>query len=243
MPETVVIVGAGVPDGVGGALAHRFAKEGYAIIASGRTLAKVEATAASVRDAGGSAEAIRTDVASEDDMAALFARVKEIGQPIAAIIYNAGNNRPIPFEDLTPEQFTDFWRSGCFGGFLTAHHAMPILRAQGRGSMFFTGASGSLRGKPNFGHFASAKAGLRNLVQSLAREYGPHGVHVAHVIVDGVINGNRLKESRLADYLEQLGEDGSLDPAAIAETFWSLHVQPKSAWTHEIDLRPFKERW
>ncbi|MEM6746302.1 MAG: SDR family NAD(P)-dependent oxidoreductase [Pseudomonadota bacterium] len=243
MTETVVIVGAGVPDGVGGALALRFAREGYHIIVSGRTLEKVEATAQAVRDANGSAEAIRADVASEEDMADLFAKVKAVGHPIAATLYNAGNNRPIPFEKLTPDQFTDFWRSGCFGGFLTAHHALPILRAQGRGSLFFTGASGSLRGKPNFGHFASAKAGLRNLAQSLAREYGPHGVHVAHVIIDGVINGNRIKDSPVAAYLEKLGDDGSLDPIAIAETFWSLHVQPKSAWTHEMDLRPFKENW
>jgi len=243
MAETVVIVGAGVPDGVGGALALRFAKEGYHIIASGRTLEKVETTAEAVRNTGGSAEAHRADVASEEDMANLFARVKEIGEPVAAVIYNAGNNRPIPFENLTPDQFTSFWKSGCFGGFLTAHHAVPILRKQQRGSLFFTGASGSIRGRANFGHFASAKAGLRNLVQSLAREYGPEGIHIAHVIIDGVINGDRIKSSPIAGYLENLGEDGSLDPVAIAETFWTLHVQPRSVWTHELDVRPYKEKW
>ncbi len=243
MSETVLIVGAGVPDGVGGAVALRFAREGYHIHATGRTLEKVEATAEAVRQSGGSAEALRADVASEDDMRNVFVRVQERAQPVAAVIYNAGNNMPIPFENLTPELFTSFWQSCCFGGFLTAHHAMPILREQGRGSMLFTGASGSLRGKANFGHFASAKAGLRNLAQALAREYGEKGVHVGHIIIDGVINGDRLKSSPLKPYLENLGEEGSLDPVAIAETFWSIHAQPRSAWTHEIDLRPYKENW
>ena len=182
MTETVLVIGAGASKGVGGALARRFAGDGRHVVIAGRTQDKVDALAAEVKAAGGSAEGFRVDVTSEADQDALFAYVAPKG-PIAAVLYNAGNNAIIPFEDVSPEQFETFWRVGCFGGFLTAKRAMPLLAAQGRGSMFFTGASASLRGKANFAHFASMKGALRNLAQSLAREYGPKGVHVAHVII------------------------------------------------------------
>jgi NAD(P)-dependent dehydrogenase (short-subunit alcohol dehydrogenase family) len=119
---------------------------------------------------------------------------------------------------------------------------MPILSEQGFGSIIFTGASASLRGKPSFGHFASAKAALRNLAQALAKEYGPKGVHVAHIIIDGVVNGDRA-QTNFGTYLDKLNEDGALDPAAIADAYWMVHSQNRSAWTHEVDLRPFSENW
>ena len=241
MTETVIVIGAGASKGVGGALARRFASGGHHVVIAGRTAAKVDTLAAEIRDAGGSAEGFRTDVTSEQDQDALFSHASGKG-PIAAVCYNAGNNAIIPFEKLDPETFEQFWRVGCFGGFLTAKRAIPILEAQGEGSLLFTGASGSLRGKSNFAHFASMKAGLRMLAQSLAREYGPKGIHVAHFIIDGVIDGEMVR-SRFAEYLDDLGEDGGLSPDAIAEAFWYVHTQPKSAWTHELDLRPFKENW
>jgi NAD(P)-dependent dehydrogenase (short-subunit alcohol dehydrogenase family) len=157
-------------------------------------------------------------------------------------LYNAGNNTPIAFADLDAATFEAYWRVCCFGAFLTAKRVMPILAAQERGSMIFTGASASLRGRPNFAHFSAAKGALRNLAQSLAREYGPQGVHVAHVLIDGVVNGDQA-QSRFGSYIDNLGPDGALDPAAIAEAFWMVHRQPRSAWTHELDLRPFKESW
>ena len=161
-------------------------------------------------------------------------------------IYSGSNNvtlsGPVPFEDLTPAMFEEFWRIGCYGAFLTAKKAMPILKQQGQGSILFTGASASLRGRPGFGHFAATKAALRNLVQALAREYGPQGIHVAHVVIDGIINGDIVR-GRYGEYLESLGEDGSLAPDAIAQAFWVLHTQHRSAWTHELDLRPFNEKW
>ncbi len=239
--ETVIILGAGAPEGVGGALARKFAGAGHHIIVCGRTLEKVAALADGLAADGGSAEAVRVDVTSASDQDALFERAAEQG-PIAAVLFNAGNNAIIPFEELTAETFENFWRVGCFGGFLTAKRALPILAAQGRGSLFFTGASGSLRGMPNFAHFAAMKGGLRLLAQALARDYGPKGVHVAHFIIDGVIDGERVR-STFGDYLESLGEDGALSPDAIAEAYWFVHRQPKSAWTHELDLRPFKEKW
>ncbi len=240
--DTVVILGAGTPNGVGGALARRFGREGLHVVVSGRTLEKVNASAHEVIAAGGSAEGFQADVTSEQDQDSLFAHVASLGKPVAAVVFNAGSNVPVPFETITAGEFEAYWRIGCLGGFLTAKRAMPLLVEQGCGSLLFTGASASLRGRPNFGHFASSKAGLRNLVQALARQYGPQGVHVAHVIIDGVVNGD-IVQGRFGEYLDSLGDDGSLDPDAIAEAFWALHAQHRSAWTHELDLRPYKEAW
>lgn len=240
--DTVIILGAGAPNGVGGALARRFGQEGMHVVVSGRTQEKVDATAQNVISAGGSAEGFQADVTSEQDLDALFAHATAIGKPIAAVVFNAGSNMPIPFEKLTADEFESFWRIGCLGAFLTAKRAMPILSKQGSGSLLFTGASASMRGRPNFSHFASSKAGLRNLAQALGREYGPQGVHVAHIVIDGVVNGD-IVQGRFGGYIDSLGEDGALEPDAIAETFWSVHTQHRSAWTHEIDLRPYKETW
>ena len=200
MSDTVLIAGAGAPNGVGAAVARTFARQGLHVVVSGRTLEKVETTAAEIVAEGGSAEALAVDVTSADDQDRLFARAEARGEPVAAVIFNAGANQPIPFEDLTPDQFETFWRIGCYGAFLTAKRAMPMLAAQGRGSMLFTGASASMRGRPMFAHFAASKSALRNLAQALAREYGPKGVHVAHVVVDGVINGDVVR-GRFGDYL------------------------------------------
>lgn len=241
MTGTVIVVGVGALDGVGAAVSRRFAKQGHHVIAVGRTQEKIDAVAAGIVSAGGSAEGFAADVTSEAELDALFEHAKSKG-PLSAVIYNAGNNAIIPFSELTADQFEGFWRVGCFGAFLVAKRAMPILAEQGEGSLLFTGASGSMRGKPAFAHFAVMKAGLRMLSQSLAREYGPKGVHVAHVVVDGVIDGDMVR-SRFGEYLEALGEDGSLSPDAIADAFWFLHSQHRSAWTQELDLRPFKENW
>ena len=241
MTDTAIVLGAGAPEGVGGALVRRFAKEGMHVIVAGRTNEKVSTLAEAANAAGGSAEAVVVDVTSETDQDRLF-ELAASKRPIGAVLYNAGNNAIIPFEKLDAATVESFWRVGCFGAFLTAKRAIPVLKEQGRGSLFFTGASGSLRGKSNFAHFAMMKGGLRMLTQSLAREFGPAGIHVAHVIIDGVINGEMI-QTLLAEYLEQLGEDGSLEPDAIADAFWYLHQQPKSAWTQELDLRPFKENW
>ena len=240
--ETVVILGAGTPNGVGGALARRFARENLHLVISGRTQEKVDASADAVTAAGGSAEGFRADVTSPADQQALFAHATGIGQPIRAVLFNAGSNLPIAFETLTAEQFEEFWRIGCLGAFHTAKLALPLLTEQGFGSLLFTGASASMRGRPNFAHFASAKAALRNLVQALAREYGPQGIHVGHIVIDGVVRGD-VVAGRFGEYLNSLGEDGALEPDAIADAFWTMHAQHRSAWTHELDLRPFKETW
>lgn len=242
MTGTVIVFGAGTLNGVGGAISTKFAAAGHYVVVTGRTLEKVDQSASAIRAAGGKADALACDVTSEADLDRIFKHVEEIGQPVASVIYNAGGNAPIPFADITSAQFETFWQVGFMGGFHVAKRAMPLLARQGFGSMLFTGASASLRGKPNFAHFSAAKGALRNFAQALAREYGPKGVHVAHIIIDGVVNGERA-QSLFGSYLDKLGEDGALDPAAIAEAFFMVHSQHRSAWTHELDLRPFKEAW
>lgn len=240
--KVVVIVGVGVADGLGGALGRKFSSGKRHIVLCGRSKEKLDESVASVTNLGGSAESFVADVTSQSELRALFKHVNSNDSVLDCVIFNAGNNIPIPFEELSPEEYESYWRVGCLGGFLTAKQAMPILAKQGEGSMLFTGASASLRGRPMFSHFASSKAALRTLAQSLAREYGPQGVHVAHIVIDGVING-QLVRGKFGSYLEKLGKDGSLSPEAIADAFWSVHTQHRSAWTHELDLRPFKENW
>jgi NAD(P)-dependent dehydrogenase (short-subunit alcohol dehydrogenase family) len=210
------------------------------VVIAGRTAERLDQVAAEIVAAGGDCTACPTDATDAGQLAELIAVSKEIG-PVEAVIFNVGNNMPISFDDLTAEHFEQFWRVCTYSGFLAAKAALPVLEEQG-GSLLFTGASASMRGRPGFAHFSAAKAALRNMAQALARDYGPRGVHVGHVVVDGVINGE-LVRGIFAEYLEQLGEDGSLEPDAIAEAFWFLHSQPRNAWTFEIDLRPFKETW
>ena len=167
-------------------------------------------------------------------------------RPLELAIYNAGNNRPEKFLDVTPEVYEDMWRVICFGGFLAAQATLRLMLAQQgaseKQSLLFTGASGSLRGKAGFSAFASGKGALRMLVQSIAREYGPSGIHVGHVVIDGVIEGEKVR-TRFPGYIESKGEDGALNISAIADAFFALHDQHRSAWTQELDIRPFKEEF
>ena len=241
MAGQAIILGVGAVSGLGGALARRFSSGGLEVVVSGRTQEKLDAVVADVTAKGGTARSAICDVTDEAQVNALFESAAKAG-PIEAVLYNAGNNAIIPFEKLDAKTFESFWRVCCFGGFLVSKAATPILAKQGRGSLIFTGASGSMRGKPNFAHFAAAKAGLRMLSQSLAREFGPQGVHVGHVVVDGVIDGEQVR-SRFAEYIEGLGPDGALAPDDMAEAYWAIHTQPRSAWTQEIDLRPYSENW
>ncbi|MGH8506933.1 MAG: SDR family NAD(P)-dependent oxidoreductase [Stenotrophobium sp.] len=240
---TVVVIGVGAEVGVGGAVCLRFASEGYHVIAAGHTASKIEQVAKAVIDAGGTAQAVVTDTTSESDVLKLFDLAMNPSEgfaPAEVVIFNAGNNQQIDFRATTAEQFEHFWKVGCFGGFLVGREAARRLAPLGRGTILFTGASGSLRGKPGFAHFAAAKAGLRMLTQSMAREFGPLGLHVAHVVIDGGINGTRLK-ALMPKMVEQRGDDGLLGVEGIAEAYWFLHKQPRNAWTQELDLRPHKE--
>ncbi len=209
---SALIMGVGPEQGLGAALCKRFAKENMQVFVCGRTTEKVEHIAELINSTGDHAQAITADLTKETDISTMIDVVNGSGLPLEVAIYNAGNNRPEPF------------------------HATPNR------SLLFTGASGSLRGKANFAAFAAGKGALRMLAQSLAREFGPQGIHIAHVIIDGVINGDKVVKG-YPDFVAGLGEDGLLDIHAIAENFWTLHSQERSAWTQEIDLRPFKENF
>jgi NAD(P)-dependent dehydrogenase (short-subunit alcohol dehydrogenase family) len=240
---TAVVVGVGAAQGVGAALCRKFAAEGHHVLVAGRTPERIEQVASTIRAAGGSTQALVTDTTSEADVIRLFDLAMAPGtgrEPADLVVFNAGNNQVIDFRSLTAQQFEDFWRVGCFGGFLVGREAARRLAPLGRGTVIFTGASGSLRGRARFAHFAAAKAGLRMIAQSMAREFGPLGLHVAHVVIDGGINGERLR-SVLPELAAQRGEDGLLDVDGIADTYWQLHRQPRTTWTQEIDLRPYKE--
>jgi NAD(P)-dependent dehydrogenase (short-subunit alcohol dehydrogenase family) len=241
--QTAIVVGVGAEQGLGAALCRRFASEGCHVLVAGRTPEKIARVAATIAAAGGSAEAVQTDATKEDEVVRLFDRGFEPGgerDPADLVVFNAGNNRRMDFREVPAELFEDFWRVGCFAGFLVGREAARRLVPLGRGTVIFTGASASLRGKPGFAQFAAAKAGLRMISQSMAREYGPLGIHVAHVVIDGGIHGERLLRNRPAAMAER-GADGLLDIDAIARTYWQLHRQHRSAWTQEIELRPYKE--
>jgi NAD(P)-dependent dehydrogenase (short-subunit alcohol dehydrogenase family) len=238
-----VVVGVGSEDGLGAALCRCYAANDHHVLVAGRTLEKVEKVAATIRGNGGSATAYAVDSTQEADVVRLFDAAMsddQDGRAADLITYNAGINKKVDFRDLKASTFEEFWRTNTFGGFLVGREAARRFLPLGRGTVLFTGATGSLRGMPGFAQFASSKAGLRMIAQSMAREYGPQGIHVAHVIVDGAIKGQRV-QSLFPGLFEKLGKDGALETKAIAEAFWQLHIQHPSAWTQELDLRPFKE--
>ena len=238
-----VVLGVGALRGIGGAACRRFAKEGYHVLVAGRTPQKIEAVVDAIRKDGGAATAFTVDGTKEDQVIRLFdaamADDNDSG-PADLFVFNMGNNAAVDFREMTAQHFEDSWRVGCFAGFLFGREAMRRLAPIGRGTVIFTGASGSLRGRPKFAAFNATKGGLRLLVQSMAREFGPQGIHVAHVIIDGGIEGDRLL-SRMPGRADQVGPDGLLKVEPIVDNYWHLHTQQRSAWTHEIDLRPYKE--
>ena len=238
-----VVLGVGALRGIGGAASRRFAKEGHHVLVAGRTPRKIETVVDAIRKDGGAATAFTVDGTKEDQVVRLFdaamADDNDSG-PADLFVFNMGNNAAVDFREMTAQHFEDSWRVGCFAGFLFGREAMRRLAPVGRGTVIFTGASGSLRGRPKFAAFNATKGGLRLLVQSMAREFGPQGIHVAHVIIDGGIEGDRLL-SRMPGRAEQVGPDGLLKVDPIVDNYWHLHTQQRSAWTHEIDLRPYKE--
>ena len=241
--DGAIVVGVGAEEGLGAALCRRFARGGLHVIVGGRTQVRLDAVVATIRAAGGVATAAPSDTTREEDVKGLFDLAERLtGRVPAVVAYNAGNNAFVDFRETTAAFFEDMWRVGCFGGFLVGREAARRMVPVGKGSVFFTGASGSMRGRPGFVHFAAAKAGLRMIAQAMAREFGPQGIHVAHVIIDGGINGERLK-TYIPQFVAAKGEDGLLDIDAIAETYWHIHTQHPTAWTHEVDLRPAKEQF
>jgi NAD(P)-dependent dehydrogenase (short-subunit alcohol dehydrogenase family) len=242
LERSAVVLGVGASRGLGAAIARRFAREGFRITVMGRSAEKLGATLKELRESGAAAESVVGDVTDEALVRGVVAQADASAAPLEAAVFNAGGNWPKRFLEMDATFLEDMWRVNAQAGFFFAKAALEAMLPRKRGSLIFTGASASLRGRANFGGFAQAKAALRALAQSAAREFGPQGIHVAHVVVDGAIDGDRIN-SFLPGLKAQRGPDGLLDPDAIAENFWQLHQQPRSAWTHEIDVRPWGETW
>lgn len=241
-PGVCLVVGAG--DGLGGALARAFAAEGMTVCVTRRakSLEALNALVATIESTGGRAVSHGVDARSEDEMIALFETVERDVGPIGVVIFNIGANVYFPIRETTARVFHKVWEMACFAGFLTGREAAKVMVPRGRGTILFTGASASLRGREGFSAFASAKAGLRAVAQSMARELGPQGIHVAHVVIDGPVDGVFMRSLR-DDVDQMLEADAILKPADIAASFVALHRQPRSAWSHELDLRPWTETW
>lgn len=238
-PASALILGVGSPRGLGAAAARAFAAAGYRVVIAGRDVDKLRQAADSVAAVGSAAQVEVGDVTRAEDVARFVASAEAQG-PLSVAVHNAGGNRPSPFLQVDPAVFEEHWRAHALGAFLLAQAALPRMLVRKTGTLIFTGASASLRGRGNFASFAGAKAALRMTAQSLAREFGPQGIHVAHVIVDGVIDGDRAR-AFIPNANERFGEDGMLQPDRIAETYLMLHRQHRSAWTQELDLRPWSE--
>ncbi len=241
MADAAIVIGVGASAGLGAALCRRFAREGLHVFAAARGETRAAEIAREISAAGGRASAVRCDTTQGADVAALFdAAQRETGAAPALVVYNAGNNRMSPLLEMSDAFFEETWRVGCFGGFLVGREAARRMLPAGGGTLIFTGATASLRARPPFTAFASAKAALRSVAFGMAREYGPKGLHIGHVIVDGVIDGDQVNGG-FPQLKERLGADGMLAPDDMAEAYWRLHAQPRSAWTLELDLRPYKE--
>ncbi|WBA80975.1 SDR family NAD(P)-dependent oxidoreductase [Endozoicomonas sp. GU-1] len=238
---SALILGVGAYKGLGAAIARRFAKEGHPVLIAGRTEAKLKTTIEQLSQEGLQVACAVGDATKPEDVARFITEAEKLA-PLQIAVQNAGENTPSPFLETPAERFIEHWQVHTLSAFYLAQAALPRMLEHGGGSLFFTGASGSLRGKANFAPFASAKAGLRMLAQSLAREFGPRGIHVASVIVDGIIDGDRTVE--LLPMLKgNRGTDRMLQVDEIARAYWHLHKQHRSAWTLEMDLRPYTEHF
>jgi NAD(P)-dependent dehydrogenase (short-subunit alcohol dehydrogenase family) len=239
--KKAIVVGVGPEAGLGGALCKRLAREGCHVFVAGRTPEKVEAVVRTIRSEGGGATGVPVDTTKEKDVIALFDRAeKDADGVLDLVVYNAGNAAMGQLHDMDARFFEEVWRVGCLGGFLVGREAVRRMLPRGRGTVIFTGATASMRGKPNTTAFAAAKAALRSLAQSMARAYGPQGIHVAHVIIDGGIAGDKIIKG-LPQFAQAMGDDGLVSLDGLADAYWYLYGQPRAAWTHELDLRTFKE--
>ena len=239
MKGSVIIIGAG--PGLGSSLARKFAKEGHHVFAVRRERHSEELNSLcdEIKESGGSAKAIPSDAREEEQVISLFSEVAKSG-PIDCVVFNIGANVFFSIEETTSRVFRKIWEMGTFAGFLVGREAAKHMKD--KGTIIFTGATASMRGGSGFAAFSSAKFGLRAVAQSLARELGPKGIHVAHTIIDGAIDHPWIKEN-FPDIYKLKEVDGILNPDHIAEAYYNLHLQEKTAWTHELDLRPYMEKF
>ncbi|MBS0546685.1 MAG: SDR family oxidoreductase [Proteobacteria bacterium] len=237
--KVCVVIGAG--DATGGAIARRFAREGYTAVVTRRSADKLDALAERIRADGGKVHPFGSDARDEEQVVELFRKIEaDIGE-VEVFVFNIGGNVRFDIRDTTSRVYRKVWEMTAFAGFLTAREAAKAMVPRGRGTMLFTGATASLRGGRGFSAFAGGKHAVRALAQSMARELMPQNIHVAHVVVDGAIDTEWIKTNFPDRY--NAGPEAILNPDHIAETYWQLHRQPRSAWTFEMDLRPWKENW
>ena len=234
MAASCAIIGAG--DYIGAAIARRFAREGYLVHLGRRSGEKLVPLMAEIEAAGGRCTGRSLDARKEDDVIAFISEA-EAAAPLEAVIFNVGANVNVPILETTERVFRKVWELACHAGFLTGREAARAMLPRGKGSIFFTGATASMRGGKGYAAFASAKFGLRAVAQSMARELGPQGLHVAHLVIDSGVDTEWVR-ARTKDPARVL-----MNPASIAEVYWQLHNQPRDAWTHEMDLRPEGETW
>jgi NAD(P)-dependent dehydrogenase (short-subunit alcohol dehydrogenase family) len=235
-----LVVGAG--DALGGAIARRFAREGYVAAVARRSAEKLGSLVATIEAGGGRAVPFGVDARREEEVVALFETVERDVGPVEVAVFNIGGNVRFAIAETTARTYTKVWEMACFAGFLTGREAAKAMLPRGRGTILFTGATASLRGGAGFAAFSGAKHALRALAQSMARELGPKNIHVAHVVIDGAIDTEFIRTQFPERYaLKEI--DGILKPDDIAENYWHLHRQPRTAWTFELDLRPYREPW
>ena len=239
-PGVCCVIGAG--DATGSAVARRFAREGYTVCVARRTEAALTPLVNEISAAGGRALAFGLDARREDQVATFFNRIEAEVGPIEVVIFNVGGNVRFPILETTAQKYFKAWEMCAMAGFLVGREAARVMLARERGTLLFTGATASLRGGAGFSAFAGGKAALRALAQSMARELGPKGLHVGHIVIDGLIDTVATR-ANFPQKVVEVGEDGILQPDHIAEAYWWLHQQTRDAWTFELDLRPSVERW
>ena len=238
--KAILVIGAG--DATGGAVARRFAREGYIACVTRRTEEKLRPLVDDINASGGQAYGFASDARKEDDMVQLIEKIERDIAPIEVAVFNIGANVRFPITETTARVYQKVWEMACFGGFLMGRETAKVMLARGRGTIIFTGATASLRGREGFAAFAGAKHALRALAQSMARELWPKGIHVAHPIIDGAIDTEFIR-SNFPERYAMKDEQGILSPDSIAEAYWQIHQQPRDAWTHETELRPWMEHW
>ena len=234
------VIGAG--DATGSAVARRFAKEGYTVCVARRTEAALKPLVDQITAEGGRALAFGLDARREDEVVNFFQHIEAEVGPVEVLVFNVGGNVRFPVLETTAQKYFKVWEICALAGFLAGREAARVMLPRGRGSILFTGATASVRGAAGFAAFAGGKAALRALAQSMAREFGPQGLHVVHVIIDGLIDTVFTREN-FAQRVADVGPEGILNPDHIAQAYWWLHCQPRDAWTFELDLRPSVERW
>ena len=240
VPKVALVIGAG--DATGGEIAKRFARGGYIACMTRRSADKLQSLIDEIQQAGGQAYGFASDARKEEQVIELIEQIEMTIGPIEVMVFNIGANVPCSILEETARKYFKIWEMACFGAFLTGREVAKRMVTRERGTIIFTGATAGMRGAAGFAAFAGAKHALRALAQSMARELGPRNIHVAHVVVDGAIDTDFIQQTFPELYAKK-DQDGILNPAHIAENYWHLSQQPRDAWTHELDLRPWMERW